>query len=371
MAKCLFAFFFSALLIFVSTINYAQNELRTPYFIKTSFVSGKNKPHRPVIKNLTYPYRGVEVKLGWQSIGKQPWQVAYRYPSYGIGFNWSTFGTEIIGEPSSIFFFTNFPQLNSSWLNIDLEVDLGISHGINPYDEIKNPHNFSTGSTVNAFFGIYLEQSFHLGKKFDISISEGLTHYSNGAMGYPNLGLNIIPTIKVGIKDHPEYPKKINKGQKPDYKNNWQMNVYVGGGIKKLFGPTPTYREVLISPSIYYRTGYKRRIGVAYDITYNEAITGIWTRKEEMGSDLITQAALVSHEYIINRFTILTQFGFYVNNLPFDKNVYNRFDIDCIISRLGISYYITPWARAVLNVKAHYIKAEFVETGIIFDIKFN
>lgn len=366
--KTLFLF---AIVLSVGLKSYSQNEIKTPYFVQLSHVRGENKPHRPIIANLTYPYRGAEVKIGWQSVGKQPWQVAYRYPSYGIGFNLSTFETEVLGVPAALFFFTNFPQINSKRFNLNLDVNFGLSYGINPYDKISNPRNFSTGSTVNAFFGIYLEQSFHIDKKFDITISEGLTHYSNGAMGYPNLGLNVFPTIKIGIRDCHAVPEKLNKGLKPQFNRNWQFNIYVGGGRKTLFNANTFYHELVFSPSIYYRVGYKRRIGIAYDIIYNEAITGIWTRADEKGTELITQAALFSHEFIINRFTILTQAGVYVDNLPFDKDVFHRFDKDCIISRLGIGYYLTPWARLVLNLKAHYIKAEYIETGIIFDINLN
>lgn len=354
--------------IFFTCKIFAQTETTTPYFVQLSHVRGENKPHRPIIANLTYPYRGVEVKFGWQSIGKKPWQVAYRYPSYGLGLNYSTFKTEILGIPTSLFFFTSFPQINSKIININLDVNFGLSYGINPYDKINNPQNFSTGSTVNAFFGIYLEQSIHIDKKIDIVLSEGLTHYSNGAMGYPNLGLNVFPSIKIGFRNHQFETTKLNRSLNPLYKKNWQLSFYIGGGIKTLFAAKPLYRELVLQPSIYYRTSYKRRIGLSYDIIYNEAITGIWTRSNESGGELITQAVLLSHEFLINRFTIITQIGMYVVNLPFDKVAYSKYDIDSIVSRLGIGFHLTPWMKIVLNLKSHYVKAEYIETGLVFNL---
>ena len=147
-------------LIFILTIgiidSFAQDEVKTPYFYSINYRTGNNKPHREVIKNLTYPYRGVDLKFGWQTIGKQPWQVAYRYPSFGVGINWNTFKTDIIGEPVAAYFFTNFPQITTKWARLDLEVDLGLSYGINPYDSITNPNNFATGTATNVFFGLFL-----------------------------------------------------------------------------------------------------------------------------------------------------------------------------------------------------------------------
>lgn len=356
---------------FLTNFVLAQSEIKTPYFVQLSHIRGENKPHRPVIANLTYPYRGAEIKIGWQSIGKQPWQVAFRYPSYGLGFNYSTFETEVLGVPASLFFFTTFPQINSKLININLDVNFGLSYGINPYNKISNPQNFSTGSSINAFFGIYLEQSIHIDKKFDIVVSEGLTHYSNGAMGYPNLGLNVFPTLKIGFRDHQFDRVKLNKDLQPQYKRNWQFSLYIGGGVKTLFAAKPLYRELVLQPSIYYRPSYKRRIGLSYDIIYNEAITGIWTRSDESGRELITQSVLLSHEFLIKRFTILTQIGMYVVNLPFDKVAYSRYDIDSIVSRLGIGFHLSPWAKIVLNLKSHYIKAEYIETGLVFNLNVN
>ncbi|HKK81949.1 MAG TPA: hypothetical protein VJ909_06865, partial [Prolixibacteraceae bacterium] len=61
------------------------------------------------------------------------------------------------------------------------------------------------------------------------------------------------------------------------------------------------------------------------------------------------------------RFTILTQLGLYLGKHPVGDKVYYE--------RIGVGYYLTPWWRAVLNLKAHYIKAEYVELGFVFDVK--
>jgi hypothetical protein len=354
---------------FPQTLLSQETEPETPWFVSLNYRTGENRPHRPIIKNLTYPYRGVEAKLGWQSIGKQPWQIAYRYPSYGIGFNWSTFKTDVLGEPFALYFFTNFPQVSTQYWRLDLEVDLGFSYGINPYHEEKNPQNFATGSSGNAFFGIYLENNFYIEDHFSVFASGGLTHYSNGAMGWPNLGLNI-PSLKFGVRYQPNFKKHLTHSEKPSYSKHWAIVTFLASGKKTLFAPVPIFREYLINTSLYYRTSYKRRIGITYELVYNEAITGVWTRRDESGKELLTQAVFVSHEFLINRFTVLTQFGLYVSNLPFDKDTYNRFQKDSYLSRLGIGYYITPWSRFSLSLKSHYIKAEYVELGLIFDLQF-
>lgn len=333
---------------------------KTPYFFSLNYRTGENKPHREVIKNLTYPYRGIEAKLGWQSVGKQNWQQAYRYPSYGIGVNWSTFKTDILGAPTSVYAFTNFPQLTTKWARLDLEVDLGISHGINPYDEITNPENFSTGSTINAFFGFYLEQSFHVSKNMDLFVSEGLTHYSNGALGFPNLGLNI-PSLKFGFRYTPNPIERAPKRTLPGVENPWQLNTFIAFGTKTFREPTPYYKELVIAPTLYYRTSYKRRIGFGFEGAYNDVFQAHYITRDYTGKQLLTAAVFGAHEFIIERFSILTQFGIYLHNKPLETFYYER---------VGMGFYLTPSMRVSLSLKAHYVKAEYVEFGIIYDLNF-
>lgn len=344
---------------------YSQDKSLSPFFYSFNYRTGENKPHREVIKNLTYPYRGFDLKMGWQTVGNRDWQVAYRYPSLGIGVNWNTFNTKILGEPIAAYFFTNFPQITTDWFRIDLEIDLGLSYGINPYNQYTNPKNMATGSSLNAIFGIYLEQSFHVTPVVDFFASEGLTHYSNGAIGWPNLGLNI-PSLKFGFRHYYQKPQYVNKNKKIDFDRTFQLNTYIGYGSKKLFAPIPTYREFLISPSLYYRIGYKRRLGLGFEIAYNESKQGLRFWDPYPPEELITYAIHFSHEYLIERFTILTQLGLYLGESPSDYNINGHY----IYERLGLGFYVFDNVRLSLCLKAHYIKAEFVEFGLVYDINF-
>ena len=358
---------FLFLFLFCVTL-FAQNRTTSPFFYSLNYRTGENKPHREVIKNLTYPYRGVDLKLGWQTIGNRDWQVAYRYPSLGVGLNWNTFKTDILGDPVAAYFFVNFPQVSTSWFRIDLEANLGLAYGIHPFNKYTNPNNMSTGSSFNAYIAFYLEQSFHVLPEFDVFVSEGLAHYSNGAMGWPNLGLNI-PSLKFGVRQYLGQAEKRNKGKTFDFDRNFQIVTNLCGGIRR-FSPIEysgdriyTYHEALLAPSLFYRIGYKRRLGVGFELAYNEAKQeAIWWEPALTDKELITCAVNCSHEFLINRFTILTQFGVYLSESPTDKWYYER---------IGFGYYVCNNLRALLNLKAHYIKAEYIEFGISYDLNLN
>jgi hypothetical protein len=346
------AFFLSA------TLCFAQENSFQNYFIDLNYRTGKNTPHRQSIENLKYPCDGAEIKLGWQTTGKSYWQQAYRYPSLGVGFNWNTFQTDLIGAPFALYFFTSFPQFRLGPVKLDLEFDLGLSYGINPYHPETNPDNMATGSRTNLFYGMYLEQTIFWNKPIQLFISEGISHYSNGAIEHPNFGLNI-PSLKFGVRYHPtRYP--FLKSEKPEVKRYTYATFMLSSGIKKLDYPKPIYKEVSIIPTVWTRLNYKRQVGAGFEIAYNEA------RRMQRNlpnpvldfPDLITYSVFLSHEKIIEDFTLLTQFGVYLKNQPALTFYYER---------IGIGYYIAPNFRVMLNLKAHYIKAEYLELALCYD----
>ena len=340
---------------------YAQDEIKTPYFFSINYRTGKNEPHSPKVQNLTYPYRGLDIKMGWQTIGNKRWHQAYRYPSFGAGLNWNTYKTDILGEPVAAYFYTNFPQLTTKYFRIDLEMDLGVSVGLNPYDPVTNPENFAIGSKVNNFFGFYLEQSIHAGHHVDLFLAEGFSHYSNGATSYPNYGLNV-PMLKFGARYQPHYIERIPKLPKTKFHAKWDFITYIASGIQTAFLPPEQFHGYVIAPGIYIRPTYKRRFGIGYEMTYDEAMTTVYEKRNFSGKELITHAVFASHEFIIERFTITSQFGIYLKNEPFDTFYYER---------LGLGFYITPWMRAVLGLKAHRFTAEYLEGALVFDLHLN
>jgi hypothetical protein len=352
--------FFVLIFLLLTFSTSAGDSIKSPVFFSVNYRGGQNKPHRTVVENLVYPYRSVDFKLGWQTLGNKAWHSAYRNPSFGVGFNYASFDTEIVGKPVAFYFFTQFPQYNATWGRLDLEVDCGLAYGINPYNADTNPYNFSTGSSTNVFFGFYLEQSFNIGKHVDVFAAGGFTHYSNGALDWPNLGLNI-PSVKVGLRYQPNESKAYYT--RPEFERKFSISTYVGGGTMFVFSKdTLTYNSGLVQPSLNYRIGYKHRVGIGYELSYNESYRIHWDPiiQNTPGRELWFHAIFASHEFLIERFTIHTQLGLYIGKHPVRDKVYYE--------RIGIGYYITPWWRAVLNLKAHYIKAEYVELGFVFDV---
>jgi len=255
------------------------------------------------------------------------------------------------------------PQFRFRRFTVTLDGNFGISYGINPYDEIKNPGNFSTGSSLNVYAGLYLEESYMLTPNLSLFCLQGLTHYSNGNLGFPNVGLNV-PTLSFGARFTPRpLPSALPQSPDPEYTRNWQLNCYLGAGMMKNSADWPIYKSIVFSPTLSKRINYVHRLGIFYEIAYNENMTNKGEFHNLKGFQIITHATGVTHDFLIERFTILMSLGVYLTNkIPTDSYVYER---------IGLSYEFLKNLRAGFYMKAHGIKAEYFELGLLYDLHFN
>ncbi len=337
---------------------FAQTGRSSDLFFSLNYRVGQNRPHREVISHLDYFYHGVEAKVGWQTLGKTRWQQAYRFPSLGIGANWNTFNNPVLGEPGAVYFFVSFPQFRHGIFRFDLETNMGLSYGLNPYDPVTNPENFAVGSPLNAYFGIYLEPSFRIAPKVDLFLAGGFSHYSNATMNYPNLGLNVF-MLKAGIRYQPAV-SPFEAREKITIPHDWLLGFTLFTGMKKLTTPTPTYYQLGFAASVNKRLSYKNLVIMGYETAYNQATQAMYWDRTLSFSELVSHAVYAGHEFLIDRFSIGTLFGIYLKHRPTDKFYYER---------VYAAYEIVHGVKATLGLKAHYVKAEYLELGIAYRFK--
>lgn len=345
----------SALLLFIlylPRLSTAQDKCTVPYY-SFGYRFGQNRPHRENIMHLNYFYQGAEFKLGWQTPGASQWQHAYRFPRIGLGINWNWFDNETLGKPAALYFFTGFPQFRSGRFRLDLELNLGAAYGFKPYDPIKNPSNKAIGSAGSVYFGIFAEQALRLTDHLELFIGQGLSHYSTGSLSYPNTGLNIL-MLKAGMNYQPQRAVFENRTI-PKMQPSWSVSVNLFSGSKKLDAPTPNYEQYGLSLSLNRRLSYKNRVLLGYETAYNEATQMMYWDRTLRTNELISHALYAGHEFVIERFLIVGHLGLYLKNRPTDKGYYER---------LALAFEVLPKTYLSLQLKAHKVKAEYIELGL-------
>lgn len=145
-------------------------------------------PHRSeMLALVTGHSRGLSGRIGnWNTTGwRQNW--SQHGPIWqGLELGWLNGGSDELGNMTSAMWLVALP-VRSRW-HIDLGTGMGWSTA--PYDPVDRPLSIAIGTRLNA--GIHLGTSVHVVQREEgwIALGAGLTHFSNGALALPNLGVN-------------------------------------------------------------------------------------------------------------------------------------------------------------------------------------
>lgn len=344
------------LLIFISLVHISTKAQRNNLFFDITGGGGRLIPHHPEIRNLAGPVSFFNARFGLKTLGQKEWQRVYKYPEIGIGFSHNYLTSKSLGDPTAVYSFLNLPLTPASKLKLDLGVHLGFAWGFNPSTP-QNQVNLAIGSACTAYASINLNTSIKIGQNFDLLLSAGGYHYSNGNMNKPNKGINMLGA-ETGLRYMlPKSDTELNTEPVDPIQKSSSVMVFGAWGWKK----EVTYSLGFPIGSLnigYYRTiSHKSRLSTGVDLFLDKG-TLYYTQKENLLKNKLAAGVFGGHELTFNHLSIVTQIGIYVRNPnPTDPFHYER---------LGIRYVIAKRIIPSLTLKAHEFKVDFVEWGLGF-----
>lgn len=317
-------------------------------------------PHTESMKRLyngNYNF-GHELKLGHQTEGSKDWQHAYKLPTYGLGYLYSSFNNQYIGSHSAIYTFIDIPFFETEKQRLSTSYSIGLSFNINEYDEANNPQNIAIGSDKNGYGAFSINWNYYIGKKLDIGIGAKLQHISNGCVQRPNLGINLIGlelTTKYYTKERKVAPyKKVDlEAEKLEY------SILYTGGMTQVYNDSDARHYCsTLTFATHKRINIKRAIGVGGDIFYR----GFLEDDPLVGpnaplSQLMSYGLFVSGETHFHKVKFAAQVGAYVWR-PYNYNTWHY-------ERLSLSYdVISDLLFGKVSLLAHGHKALDIEWGL-------
>lgn len=173
------------------------------HFMQFFYHTGINfGPTRYLKDQYTWGSRAYELRFGFQSKGDELWQQYHRLPQYGLGIHFADLIANkedtTIGNPISVFMFFNAPFIRWSKFKLSASLSLGLSYTSKCHDPVRNPYNDVIGSCVNLYFDTNLNLDYSISRKINLITGIGLTHYSNGAIDRPQMGMNTL-RINMGL----------------------------------------------------------------------------------------------------------------------------------------------------------------------------
>ena len=190
-------------------------------------------------ENVAPAFPAFDVKMGWTDYSSSPYASICKHPEMGIGFQIDGLASiqaangPGMGNIYSLYGYFDRPLLVFRGFSLGYSCEFGVGFMFrNRYDPVTNPWNVVISTPVNAHISLGVQALYAITPRFDAGIGFFFNHYSNGAVSFPNYGLNAFElALRVGIKaprDGDDLRRQpVNDGFKPGF----QFGVQVSSGI--------------------------------------------------------------------------------------------------------------------------------------------
>jgi Lipid A 3-O-deacylase (PagL) len=315
--------------------------------------------HVPSLQGLSNAHFPMaELTLTKLTHGNKDWQQAYNNPDLGLSLLSTSFANnKVLGRGYALIPNISFHYLRKKWLQANFRFGAGFSYIEKPFDRLTNYKNNAIGSHINSAISVMLETKYKLSQQTNLGIGLALTHFSNGAMQAPNLGINI---ATANIAFAYQFNKKEQQlfDTTSRFKKHMEYFAVAATGIKEI-APAggDKYSVVTASFNIARVRSIRGKWGAGIDVMHDASIHEQNKRDSLNTSQLsVTQAGLnVSWEVTFGKLSFPLQAGIYLySNYKGNGILYNRY---------GIRYHFHKNIFANFSLKTHYAKADYFEWG--------
>lgn len=344
--------------------------LEADYQIGKIFKHTKN--FQPIIGGVS---QGVQITAFKQTDGSKAWQRKLKYPEIGGGFAAILHhNKDTIGNAYATFAYFSYPIVRSKIVDFMLRFSGGIAYTTKHYDEIKNPNNNVLSSPINVFVETRLGLNFKLHPSVQLLTGLAFSHYSNGAVRLPNLGINT-PTFTIGLRYlNQSKPLEINKEpvEKPNLKN--EMGFVCNLGFQDITRFTKDKDWLVYSTAVQYARYFnivnKLYCGSLLEFDFGHPHL---TENQDLAKDkLLPKAATrfslyVGNEISFGRTSLFYAVGAYLYT-AYKMPLPIYFKIGTAINFLALEKKNRPFIN--FAIKTHEGTAQYTEIGIGSNFKF-
>jgi hypothetical protein len=344
-------------------MSYAQNLNEIPVEgLGTRIHYGFLFAHHPEIRHLiTSQFGSYEVFYQRNFSGNKSWHQDYNFPSWGISGFYAPFPNSSIGDAYAIFPYLYLPLNKGYKVRLNLITGAGGSYLTNTFNRIENHKNIAMSSGLNVALRLGFEGKWHISQRISANSGVYITHFSNGALKLPNLGVNII-SANVGAAYHFGKTISLNRTINPfEKQKGFYYSLFSGFGMKKVEVAQPAY-DFAVSMQFLAekRISKKVSLGLGADLNINTSRQKQYEMKNDASGTISPLRAGISGSaiYHFGKLQIVSQLGVYIfDQYSLDGSVFNRF---------GIRHYIGKNLLANLTLRSHFGKADHVEVGLVY-----
>ena len=180
-----------------------------------------------------------DVRLGWTDYTSSPFASILKHPEMGVGFQLDNLAAipaangPGMGNIYSLYGYFDRPLLVFGGFCFRYSGEFGLGFMFsNRYDPVKNPWNVVISTPVNAHISLGLQAQYAISQRFDAGIGFFFNHHSNGAVSFPNYGLNAFElALRLGMKAQRSESDLHRTPEDDGFKRGFQFGVQVSSGI--------------------------------------------------------------------------------------------------------------------------------------------
>lgn len=180
-----------------------------------------------------------DFRVGWTDYSSSPFASICNHPEMGVGFQLDGLSSiQAVNGPGmgniySLYGYIDRPLLVLGDFSFGYSGEFGLGFMFrNRYDPVVNPWNVIISTPVNAHISIGVQAQYALSSRYDAGIGFFFNHHSNGAVSFPNYGLNAFElALRLGMKAPRTEAELHRKPEDDGFKSGFQFAVQVSSGI--------------------------------------------------------------------------------------------------------------------------------------------
>ena len=180
-----------------------------------------------------------DVKIGWADYSSSQYASLCKHPEVGVGFQFDGVGDiktasgPGIGNIYSIYGYLDRPIISAGRFSLGYSGEFGLAFMFNKrFDPVVNPNVVIISSPVNNHISLGLQASYDITPRYDVGLGFFFNHTSNGAVYFPNTGLNAFElALRLGMHN-PAHGQEAEREVVDDgFKRGFQFGVQASCGI--------------------------------------------------------------------------------------------------------------------------------------------
>ncbi|MBU0487108.1 MAG: acyloxyacyl hydrolase [Bacteroidetes bacterium] len=318
-------------------------------------------PHHSRMKYLLQDHVGsADLAIGWTSDGRKKYQERYSYPERGICALYSTFGNpEELGFGIGLMPYIKFKWVDLGMYQFRFRLGCGVGYVSKHFERLTNYKNVAMGSHFHVAFDMNFENNFRLSENIQLTTGLSFSHFSNGAIRQPNMGLNLV-RWNVGLlyklREIEIVSSQKTDDQESEFKNYWQVGIT--GGFKeggRLLGPLYPVSSVMLE--FFHVFNDKNHLGICADFFYDGSLVPLEGGKP---ADAFQQGVCLAYGMPVGNTTFILQFGPYIHK---SRSTEGKF-----YDRLVVRQKLTGNLSGAIALKSHFAQADYIELGLVYRI---